>query len=170
MDAHHGFGMVLGKEMGHAPSHIATTRHEPPIAKDIGHQPVPKFSNLSIVQKTFPWQGGESETGERRHNKIEITKHREHFRIAQKTIGPAMGQQQWHGVWPLTLDMEEMNDYVVHLTSELWPLVQLSLFGLPIIVVTPVGDKPLKIADGRSVLPFCFVLHIWEPHHVEAPV
>src|ERR1700750_1853088 len=56
----------------------------------LGHELVPEFRNVAIVDANLSWAWRESISRQGGYDQVEIIEHRQHIQIIQETAGPAV--------------------------------------------------------------------------------
>ena len=82
-----------------------------------------------------------------------IGEHGDHLVHFEESAGPAMGYHQWHGIWPLSLLMDEVDTQAVDVRLEMAKRVDQFLLGAPIELGTPVLNQLFDVVEIAAVVP-----------------
>src|SRR5215211_1437402 len=134
-----------------------------PIA-EAGHELGPGSGGAQGVPAGLGGGAGEAEAGQRGDDQVEgvggvgpvgpgVGEGGGQVQVFQEGVGPAVGQDQREGVGLGRAEVREVDGLAVDGGGELRDLVELGLPGPPVVVVAPVVDQVLDIAEGDAVVP-----------------
>jgi len=150
VDTDDGIGIPKPQSGGDAGAPVATLGAKALVSQVLGHQLGPQVGDLENVQPTL--QGGIRETvaGHGRHHHVEgiggvaavatgIREQWDEFVHLEERSGPAVGDDQGHGIWALAFLVNEVNAQPIDRSCVMMEGVELLLLRSPIKATAPVS-------------------------------
>ena len=122
----------------------------------LGHQPVPPFRDIVVINARLQRTRRESVTGQRWQHHVEICEYRQHLQVVEKTARPAVRKDQRHTFAGCGALAHKMNA----LRREVIELVEFPFPSTPVEIVRPISNQasqPLQLgallpADARNLV------------------
>src|SRR5260221_7876791 len=157
-------GVGIPQAGGDRAAPIASLRSEALIAQFVAHQVHEKLRDTSDVHASFVRALRETIAGQRGDYDIKcvllgaamtgwIGERLDNLVHFKKGAGPAMRDNQRHGMWSFAFDMQKVQTKAVNGSLKLRETIQQAFLRAPVVGIAPVGDQLLEIVQVRPIVP-----------------